>query len=92
MSESDLYRFTQEEWADKPYLIELRGGKVDGQRFRWHELPMMWRQPEPPPITETIMAVDSDLTRPTSMRIADYRRTDSVRDDGAHVYQFDRYE
>jgi hypothetical protein len=27
-----------------------------------------------------------------SMRVADYRETGSVSDDGAHIYEFDRYE
>jgi hypothetical protein len=83
----DLARLNDEEWADKPYLIELRGGRADGQRFRWHELPYIWQVPDPEPITLTSIALD--LTVPT-LRVLDYRPTGSVLDDGAHVYEINR--
>ncbi len=90
-----LSKFNREDWADKPYLIELRGGGAeDGKRFRWHELPYMWRQPEQLPASLEFAA---DALSPESgalsgMRIANYRPTGSVTDEGAHVYQLDRYE
>jgi hypothetical protein len=85
---SDLADFNREEWADKPFTIVLRGGFYDGRRFNWHELPPMWRQPEPaPPLTFTA-ATFPLTTMASQIPIADYARTDSVTDDGAHVYAY----
>lgn len=84
-----LQDLNREEWADKPFLIELRGGRVDGQRFRWHDLPRFWKQPEPAAVDLTTDLAPSSY--PETMRIALYRETGSVMDDGAHVYEFERF-
>lgn len=85
-----LARLNDEEWADRSFTIELRGGRDDGRRFPWHDLPTLWRQPDPEPLPISMM--DMDPSWPTEMRIADYQRTDSVQDDGAHIYEFYQYE
>lgn len=87
----DLARLNDEEWADKPYLIELRGGKGDGERLRLPNLPEIWRRPEPRPVTlgsYTEPLPLSAIGPPT----AQYRRTGNVRDDGAHIYAFYGFE
>ncbi|SET48951.1 hypothetical protein [Nonomuraea wenchangensis] len=84
-----LSKFNREDWADKPFLIELRGPNGDdGTRFRWHELPPMWRQPEARPLTTFEYADPWD----SHMPVADYRPTGSVTDDGAHIYEFYQHE
>lgn len=88
-----LSKFNREDWAGQPFLIELRGGGAqDGKRFRWHELPYRWRQPEQLPNGLEYMSASYPEATSPDMRIADYRPTGSVTDDGAHIYQFDRYE
>lgn len=85
-----LRDLNREEWADKPFLIELRGGRADGQRFRWHELPPAWKQPEPATVN---LAMDLYAPpQPMIMPVALYRRTGSVSDDGAHIYEFERLD
>lgn len=84
-----LEEFNREEWADKPYLIELRGGLHDGKRYHWHTLPLTWRQPEPAPIT--LAEVDLPITA-MGMPIADYRMTEHVTDDGARIYEYSHHE
>ncbi|MEV4672715.1 hypothetical protein AB0K34_13755 [Actinomadura sp. NPDC049382] len=87
---TSLHELNREEWADKPYLLELRGGSVDGQRFCSRDLPRFWKVPEP-----AIVDLTTDLTPstyPESLRIALYRETGSVTDDGAHIYEFERHE
>ncbi|HZB28945.1 MAG TPA: hypothetical protein VE465_02145 [Streptosporangiaceae bacterium] len=84
---TDLRDLNRDEWADKPYLIELRGGLNDGKRFRWPQLPYVWRQPEPAPISWLMADIEGPSFRllpPT----ADYRWTDHVTDDGYRIYQF----
>lgn len=89
MSESELYRFTKEEWAEHPYMIELRGGRSDGKRFTLPGLPWIWRVPEPLGIVNySFEAVDP--SRPPEMPITNYRRTGRVTDDGAHIYERQR--
>jgi hypothetical protein len=88
-----LSALNREEWADKPYLIEMQGGEVEGRRFRWHDLPLVWRQPlEPPPAPLSMLYSTEPTTAGATHWTADYRRTGSVTDDGAHVYEFDRFE
>lgn len=88
-----LSKFNREDWAGQPFLIELRGGAEDGKRFRWHELPFLWRQPEQLPIAlEFTSAAYLEPSTSPAMRIADYRPTGAVTDDGVHVYQLHRYE
>lgn len=92
MSDSELYRFTQEEWAGRPWMIELhdpRGGHADGRRFTVRELPEMWRVPEPVGFM-SYAAPELDLSRQPEMRTIDYRRTGRVTDDGAHIYERQR--
>lgn len=84
-----LRDLNREEWPDKPFLIELRGGRNDGKRFRWHDLPRVWNQPEPRTIDLTTDM--SPSVCPETIRIALYQETGSVTDDGAHIYEFDRY-
>lgn len=87
-----LSKFNREDWAGLPYLIELRGGGAeDGRRFRWHELPTMWRQPERLPMALMFTSASEPSTDP-DMRIADYLPTGVVTDDGAHIYELHRYE
>lgn len=88
---SDLLDFTREEWADKPYLIELRGGYYDGKRHHWHELPRMWRQPEPVPLNLTAMHL-APMTARSTYPVTNYRPTGNVTDDGSHIYEFTGYE
>jgi hypothetical protein len=85
-----LHDLNREEWADKPYLIELRGGRVDGQRFHWHQLLSVWRQPEPAPVDLTLDP--SVPLYPMAIPVAQYRETGSVTDDGAHIYEFECFE
>jgi hypothetical protein len=92
---NSLEEINREEWADKPFLIELRGGQSDGKRFRWHDLPHVWRQPEDHGKSLLEMARDCDdprfdPTRPdwTYAPVADYRMTEHVTDDGACIYEF----
>lgn len=90
-----LSAFNDEEWADKPFTIELRGGPRSGQRFRWRDLPMVWREPLPQEVslTEFLSPSSPQLqTTASQVPIADYRETGSVMDDGAHIYEFDRFE
>lgn len=87
-----LSAFNDEEWADKPYTIELRGGPRAGKRFRWHSLPMMWREPLPPKPDLLLLSAVQPMTTAEQFPIADYRETGSVLDDGAHIYEFDRHE
>ena len=76
-----------EEWADKPYLIELRGGRMDGDRFRRKELAVTWGAPE---LLEPSLVTDADgIFRPELVPLSMYRRTGTVTDDGAHIYQFE---
>lgn len=84
-----LRDLNREEWADKPFLIELRGGRVDGQRFHSRELPRFWKKPEP-----AVVDLTTDLSPSVypELLIALYRATGSVTDDGAHVYEFERWE
>lgn len=90
-----LSTFNDEDWADQPYLIELRGGPRSGKRFRWRDLPMMWREPIPQDFNAadflSLSAVQPQ-TVASQIPIADYRETGSVMDDGAHIYEFDRFE
>lgn len=89
---SDLLDFTLEEWADKPYLIELRGGFYDGKRHHWHNLPLTWRQAEPAP-PFSITAVETEpATAMSGIPIADYRMTEHVTDDGARIYEYYGHE
>ncbi|WP_131888785.1 hypothetical protein [Actinomadura rubrisoli] len=84
---SDLNR---EEWADKPYLIELRGGRMDGNRFRRNKLAITWCVPE---IVEPSLVTDADgIFRPELVPLSIYRRTGIVTDDGVHIYQFEGIE
>jgi hypothetical protein len=65
------------------FLIELRGGRSDGERFTVPNLPFRWRVPEShepggftePPSTEPLTSA------------TDYDRTGRVTDDGAHIYE-----
>lgn len=87
---TSLHDLNREEWAGRSYLLELRGGRVDGQRFRSRDLPRFWKVPEP-----AIVDLATDLTPslyPESIPTALYRQTGSVTDGGAHVYEFERYE
>lgn len=84
-----------EQWIDDeawarclPYVIELRGGARDGDRFTLRYLQLRWLAPVPPTLAELI-AVSPDVTRPMPLRVEVYLLTGSVLDDGAHVYQFD---
>lgn len=85
-----LRDLNREEWADKPFLIELRGGRADGKRFRWRELPLAWKQPEPAAVdlTMDLHAAPQPMVMPVSL----YRQTGSVTDDGAHIYEFERFD
>jgi hypothetical protein len=89
-----LSAFNDEEWADKPYLIELRGGPRSGKRFSWHTLPMAWHEPIPLDFNAIFLSQSVALsqTSTSQMQIADYRETGSVTDDGVHVYEFSRFE
>lgn len=90
-----LSAFNDEEWADKPYLIELRGGPRNGKRFWWPTLPMMWREPLPQEVSLTDFLSPSSVQLQTASsltQIADYRETGSVLDDGAHIYEFSQFE
>jgi hypothetical protein len=91
---SSLEEINRDEWAGRPYLIELQGGPGAGRRFRWPDLPAMWRQPvQPPPAPISMLYLTAPVTTAESSSwIADYRRTGSVTDDGAHVYEFERFE
>jgi hypothetical protein len=88
----DLAQFNDEERADKPYTIELRGGRADGQRLTFPELPSIYRVPEPLGLVEFLTAPDPILSTEPAFRIAGYRRCDEVTDDGVHIYAFNRYE
>lgn len=68
------------------YLIELRGGRMDGDRFRRNHLAPEWLVPE---FAVPELVSDKDgLFRPERVPVAVYRRTRIVTADGAHVYQF----
>lgn len=72
--------------TDKRYLIELRGGRMDGDRFRRNRLSSEWIVPE---IVAPELVTDEDgLFRPERLPVAVYRQTGIVTADGAHVYQF----
>lgn len=88
---SELLDFTRDEWADKPFLLELRGGYCDGERHHWHELPRIWRQPEPVPLDITAMRL-APMPAGSDCPVTNYRPTGNVTDDGAHIYQFGGYE
>jgi hypothetical protein len=70
----------------------LRGGLSCGKRFSSPDLPPMWRQPEPVPLSSVLTEVVSNPFRARPWPIADYRQTGSVTDDGAHIYQLDGHE
>lgn len=93
----DLLEFTREEWSDRPFLIELRGGYYDGRRFDWPTLPPMWSQPEPVSLSplEWAAVLKMSPSRPdyrSLAPIANYRKTDHVTDDGAHIYEYSGHE
>jgi hypothetical protein len=87
VSDSELYRFTQEEWAEQPYTIELRGGRLDGERFTLPNLPHQWHVPEPVGVLSFETEPDPLMAAVPSFPVTDYRRTDQVTDDGAHIYE-----
>lgn len=87
-----LIAINDDEWADKPYLIELRGDPRNGKLFNWHSLPMVWREPIPPKLDALSFSAELPVTAAETIKIADYRETGSVMDDGAHVYEFVQFE
>lgn len=89
---SELLEFTREEWADKPYLIELRGGYYDGNRHHWHELPLTWHQIEPAPPISILEYLSPEPQLGSVVPVAIYQRTRHVTDDGAHIYEFSGHE
>lgn len=89
---SDLNR---DEWKNRPYLIELRGGPRCGKRFKHGNLPLIWREPVPDPFTLiNFPSPLSSVAQPMSstLPIADYRATRSVTNAGARIYEFAQYE
>ncbi|WP_433233765.1 hypothetical protein [Actinomadura nitritigenes] len=84
---TSLRDLNREEWAGKSFLIELRGGGGDGERFHRRTLPLAWMRPEP-----AVLALDRDPDPLRPMPVAVYRRTGRVADDGAHIYEFEGIE
>lgn len=80
-----LREFNREDWTDKPFLIRLVGGQADGKSVLWHELPRIWQQVLPPPVS---LLLDPDPDAGFGPCIAHYYETGSVADDGAHLYEF----
>lgn len=86
--------------TEVPYLIELHGGGVnDGKRHEWRgQLPEIVRYPEPPSATAAGVRSMLTMAEPTSdpqvagPKIACYRRSDHVTDEGYRIYDFERYE
>lgn len=73
--------------SPRSFLIELRGGHVDGQRVLVDRLPPMWLVLVPR--VPTIQDYWSASIEPMELApiTAEYWRTDSQTADGAHVFE-----
>lgn len=80
---SGLARLNRDEWADVLFVIALRGGPGDGERFRWRAPPRVLRYPLP----AEVVSVAAPTTYPL-LRVAEYAESGSVTDSGAHIYHF----
>ncbi len=78
-----LAEFNRQDWADVPYVIQLRGGPADGQYFDVRTLPRAWQVPVLAPLSFELARPD---LFPAESQALTYWPIGEVTDDGHHIY------